>query len=222
MDANLPDSYVSLATLGKSDEIIINKSKFVGYAKMTSSEDEAIAFIEQVKAEHPMASSICYGYQCGYQSQIQRYHDGHEPVGGKPILSAIKLKNLINTTCVVTRYFGGIKLGVGGLARAFSGAAVEAITAGAPTIYEQGKVISITYDYLYDGKISYLLDNAILMVDEKKYLDKITINIEMKNKYFDEFMSKLSTITNNTHSIIITSEKYICNWKHIRRYKWKM
>ena len=83
---------------------------------MAMDEKESLQFIEAIKSEHPLASVICYGYVCGYQSQIQKYHDGHEPVGGKPILSAIKLKELTGVTCAVVRYFGGVKLGVGGLA----------------------------------------------------------------------------------------------------------
>ena len=159
---------------------------------------------------HPEASCICYGYVCGYQNQIQKYHDGHEPVGGKPILSAIKLKNLIGTTCVVARYFGGIKLGVGGLARAFSNAAVVALEDGEPTVYEIGKVISITYDYHFDGKINYLLENSTLVVSKKEYLDKINLKIDIMNKYYTEFENKLNAITSNSHSLKQIDEKYMC------------
>jgi len=210
LDTKLPDSYQSLSILGVSDEIVINKSRFIGYAKTALTEKEAIAFIDWVKSEHPMASCICYGYVCGYGSEVQKYHDGHEPVGGKPILSAIKLKNLIGVTCVVARYFGGIKLGVGGLARAFGSAASSAIESGVPAIYELGKHISITYDYVYDGKITYLMDNSTIKAGEKNYTEKITTDIEIKNKYFDEFISKLNAITNNSHSLSVIEEKYIC------------
>ena len=210
MTVNLPESYLSLSSLGKSDEIVISKSRFIGYAKTAIAEKEAVDFIDWVKSEHPMASCICYGYVCGYGNEVQKYHDGHEPVGGKPILSAIKLKNLIGVTCVVARYFGGVKLGVGGLARAFGGAAAEAIEKGVPAIYELGRHIEITYDYLYDGKISYLIDNSPLTQGKKEYSDKITADMEMKNKYYDEFISKLNAITSNSHSLSLIEEKYIC------------
>ena len=126
MNINLPESYNSLAHLGISEELVINKSRFIGYAKFAMTEDEAIAFIDDIRSQHPLASCICYAYVCGYQSQVQKYHDGHEPVCGKPILSAIIMKNLTGTVCAVVRYYGGIKLGVGGLARAFGTAAISA------------------------------------------------------------------------------------------------
>lgn len=210
MVANLPDSYQSLATLGTSDEIVINKSKFIGYAKMALTEKEALAYIDKVKAQHPLASCICYGYVCEYQNQVQKYHDGHEPVGGKPILSAIKLKKLIGTTCVVVRYYGGIKLGVGSLARAFSNAAVAAIQNGKPSLYELGKEIAVTYSYVQDGKICYLLENSELVIGEKEYLEKISLNIHIKNKHYDELINKLTSITNDTHNIKLIEEKYMC------------
>lgn len=210
MDTNLPASYLSLSRLGKSGDIIIDKSKFSGYAKMALTEKESLDFIDWVRSQHPMASCICYAYVCGFGNEIQKYHDGHEPVGGKPILSAIKLKSLIGVTCVVARYFGGIKLGVGGLARAFGNAASSAIENGMPALYELGKHISITYDYIYDGKISYLLSNSILVAGNKDYTEKITTDIEIKNRYYDEFISNLNGITNNNQVINIIEEKYMC------------
>lgn len=209
MDIKKPDSYLSLAKLGISDEILINKSKFIGYAKTAMTEDMALSFLAEVKTMHPEASCICYGYMCGYSNEVQKFHDGHEPVGGKPILSAIKLKGLIATTCVVVRYYGGIKLGIGGLARAFSNAAVSAIEAGNPSLYELGKEFTLTYDYHYDGKINYLIENFTLILGEKEYLDKVSVKINIKNKYYDEFIQKVNSITSNKHETKILEEKYM-------------
>ena len=210
MNANLPESYLSLARLGIGEELIINKSKFIGYAKSAMTEDEAIAFIDEISTQHPLASCICYAYVCGYQSQVQKYHDGHEPVGGKPILSAIKMKSLIGTVCAVVRYYGGIKLGVGGLARAFGNAAISAVENGLPSLYELGKDIMISYDYSFDGKIAYLLEHSELTVKSKDYSERVEIEIQIKNKHIDEFISKLNGITNNSHALKTLTEKYIC------------
>ncbi|MEX1376999.1 MAG: YigZ family protein [Eubacteriales bacterium] len=210
MNINLPENYMSLAHLGVGEELVTNKSKFIGYAKSAMTEEDAIAFLDEIREQHPLASCICYAYVCGYQSQVQKYHDGHEPVGGKPILSAIKLKGLIGTTCAVVRYYGGIKLGVGGLARAFGNAAISAIENGEPSLYELGKDIIITYDYNFDGKISYLLENSNLIVNEKSYSEKVEIEIQIKNKFLDEFLSKLNGITNSSHTFDVLEEKYIC------------
>ena len=89
------------------------------------SEAEAKAALNRVRAEFPDASSLCYGYVCGVSGQLQRFYDDHEPVGGMPILDAIRKRGLIGCGCAVVRYFGGIKLGTGGLARAFGSAAIE-------------------------------------------------------------------------------------------------
>jgi len=207
---NLPESFLSLAKAGCSGDIVINKSRFIGYAKMAMDEKESLQFIEAIKSEHPLASVICYGYVCGYQSQIQKYHDGHEPVGGKPILSAIKLKELTGVTCAVVRYFGGVKLGVGGLARAFSSAAAAAIDDGTPSLYELGKELEITYDYHYDGKVAYLMENSTLEAEEKKYYEKISVTVHIKNKFYEAFIGQLSAITNGTHAIKVIEEKYMC------------
>lgn len=209
MEINKPENYLSLAKLGVSDEIIINKSKFIGYAKTAMTEHEAHEFVNEVKSMHPEASCICYGYMCGYSSEVQKFHDGHEPVGGKPILSAIKLKGLIGTTCVVARYYGGIKLGVGGLARAFSNAAVAAIEAGTPSLFELGKEFVLIFDYHYEGKINYLIENSALVLGNKEYSEKISITMNIKNKYYDEFINKINSITNNTHEIKLLEEKYM-------------
>ena len=104
------------------DEIIINKSKFIGYASPINSEDEAIEFINQIRKKHSDATHNVYAYVYGDNNSIQRYSDDGEPSGtaGMPVLNVIKLEDLRNVVVVVTRYFGGVKLGAGGLVRAYT------------------------------------------------------------------------------------------------------
>lgn len=175
---------------------------------MAMTENEAKEYIKKIKEAHPLASCICYGYVCGYGVQIQKYHDGHEPVGGKPILSAIKMKNLIGTVCVVARYYGGIKLGIGGLARAFSHAAIEAINNANPHTYMLGKSLKLSYDYQYNDRISYLLTHSIIDVISTEYLAKVNLNIQIKDINYDEFIHSLNAITNGNQEIKVIKTLY--------------
>lgn len=115
-------------------EIVIKKSRFIGHVRPVETEDEAIAFIEEIKKKHWNATHNCSAYMIGERDEIQKQSDDGEPSGtaGKPILEVIKNQGLKNVAIVVTRYFGGIMLGAGGLIRAYTDGAVAAIEAGKP------------------------------------------------------------------------------------------
>ncbi|CAB9522229.1 IMPACT family member [Seminavis robusta] len=106
-------------------EMEVKKSRFIGYASHASNWDDAKAYIDTVKQEHPKARHWCFGFQCGVNPVTERSSDDGEPTGtaGAPILGAIQGEDLSDVVCVVVRYFGGIKLGAGGLIRAYGGAA---------------------------------------------------------------------------------------------------
>lgn len=110
-------------------ELEVKKSRFLGYAKHAENWNEALAYIEEVKAEHPKGRHWCYGFQCGVNPVSERCSDDGEPTGtaGLPILGAIKGEELSDVVCVVVRYFGGIKLGAGGLIRAYGAAARQVL-----------------------------------------------------------------------------------------------
>src|SRR5690625_2416674 len=121
----------------ENTEVIINKSRFIGYIKRTETEEEAKAFIAEIKAKHKDATHNCSAYIIGASALIQKADDDGEPSGtaGVPILEVLKRELMYNVTVVVTRYFGGIKLGAGGLIRAYSGAASEVVQS-AGKVYE--------------------------------------------------------------------------------------
>lgn len=147
-----------------ADEIIINKSRFIGYAKPVESEEEAIEFIDHIKSEHRDATHNVYAYVVGPTDNIQRYSDDGEPSGtaGIPILDIIKKEELKNTVIVVTRYFGGIKLGAGGLIRAYIKGAKIGIDAAKIVEKKLYKKLKVTVDYTLHGKI----ENAIMGREE--------------------------------------------------------
>ena len=105
-----------------SDEFIINKSRFIGYASPAEAEEEALAFLQSIRQKHKDANHNCYAYVIGLNAGIMRYNDDGEPGGtaGLPIMEVLKARGVVNVCVVVTRYFGGILLGAGGLVRAYT------------------------------------------------------------------------------------------------------
>lgn len=112
-----------------SEEVIIQKSRFIGYVRRCETEEEAHSFIQEIKKKHNDANHNCSAYMIGEHDLIQKANDDGEPSGtaGVPMLEVLKRKGLKDTAVVVTRYFGGTKLGAGGLIRAYSGTVSQAI-----------------------------------------------------------------------------------------------
>ncbi len=107
---------------------MIQKSRFIGYVKRVETEEDAQAFVQEIKKKHHDATHNCSAYMVGEHNQVQKANDDGEPSGtaGVPILEVLKKKDLKDTAVVVTRYFGGIKLGAGGLIRAYSSTTSQA------------------------------------------------------------------------------------------------
>ncbi len=160
-------------------EYIEKKSRFIGYAKPVETEAEAVAFIREIRARHHDATHHCYAYQIGEQDQLQRSSDDGEPAGtaGRPILEVIKKSGLKNTCVVVTRYFGGILLGAGGLVRAYSHAAQMGITIAGIVEKIPAATFSLTLDYTLWGKVENYLAAHKLVRQNVQYLEKVTVQV---------------------------------------------
>jgi uncharacterized YigZ family protein len=211
MDEKVITSYKSVKRASETDEIVINKSRFIGYAMHTMTEDDAKRFLAKVGERHPEASCICHAYICGMTQNVQKFYDGHEPVGGMPILEVMKMKGLTAVTCAVVRYFGGVKLGVGGLARAFGGAAVKAIDMAQTCEYVLSRKYKLTVDYTYQGKLEYMLGNSHFETGTTSYTDKISMEIMTKHDEYEELNSRISAITNGNHELS-QKEEFYKNW----------
>ncbi|MDR7870145.1 MAG: YigZ family protein [Tissierellaceae bacterium] len=198
----MKDNYRTVFEYGE-DEVIINKSRFIGYAKPIDTEEEALEFIEEIKTKHRDATHNVHAYVVGENSNIQRFSDDGEPSGtaGIPALEVIKKEDLRNVVVVVTRYFGGIKLGGGGLIRAY--------TKGAKIGLEAAKIIDmnihtklmIRLDYNFYGKIeNYLLVNEYT-VDDTTFDTGINITICVDNREVDEFIKTITDLTSGNAEI---------------------
>ena len=145
------DSYKTIEKEA-TDEFIERRSRFIGAIKPVKTEEEALAFIEERKTEHWQATHNCWAYIIK-DNQAQRYSDDGEPQGtaGIPILDIMRKEEIYNAVIVVTRYFGGIMLGAGGLIRAYAQGAKVAIQAGGIITMALCDIIELTLPYpLYD------------------------------------------------------------------------
>lgn len=204
----MKDMYRSLGRYGK-DEININKSRFIGYARPIKSEEEALNFIEEISKKHNDATHNVYAYHLG--DELQRFSDDGEPSGtaGIPVLEVIKKEELKNVVVVVTRYFGGIKLGGGGLIRAY--------TRGAKIAIDEAKIVDMTLHtqlklivpYTLYGKIENFLLTNEYVTEEVIYLEDVIINLYVNNEELERFKKNILDLTSGTAKIDLLDEKHI-------------
>lgn len=193
------------------EEVIINKSRFIGYAMPIESEEEALDFIEKIKTKHRDATHNVYAYVCGENSNIQRFSDDGEPSGtaGIPALEVIKKEDLRNVVVVVTRYFGGIKLGAGGLIRAYTRGAKIGLEAG--IIVDQ--VLHIKYkvrlDYTAYGIVENYLMGKGYIIDDVVYDDAVNIYVYVKFSDEDFFKSMITDLTSGDVIIEYVDEEHL-------------
>lgn len=171
--------YLTILNSGH-DETNINKSRFIGYATPINTEEEAQLFIESVRKKHWDATHNVPVYVLGKNYQVQRYSDDGEPSGtaGVPILEMLKKEELTDLCVVITRYFGGIKLGTGGLVRAYTDAAKMALEACTIVKRQVMHLLSVTFDYTAHGKIqNVLLGLESVIIKETLFTDKVCIRL---------------------------------------------
>lgn len=202
-------SYFTLKNEGKA-EFGEKKSIFIGHAARIYNEDEAREYINHIKELHKDARHNVYAYVIGENLGIQRYSDDGEPqgTGGIPVLETIKKNGITDTVVVVTRYFGGILLGTGGLVRAYSKGASQSIKAGSIVEKVKGRSVSIIIDYDILGKLQYEFEQNQWFIDDTEYTNKVKINITCLSECIDEIRNKIVNITNGRCDISIGEEIY--------------
>ena len=184
-------------------ENVINKSRFIAHIKPVESEDEAKAFIDEVKKEHRDATHNCSAYTIGDSMLIQKANDDGEPSGtaGVPMLEILKKLETHNTAAVVTRYFGGIKLGTGGLIRAYSGAVRDAIKEGGRVELRNAIPTTVTISYEQTGKFEYELQSTNFILRDTMYTDKVSYRIDVLEDDYEDFINFLNRITAGTFEL---------------------
>ncbi|CUR39422.1 FIG000605: protein co-occurring with transport systems (COG1739) [Limosilactobacillus reuteri] len=165
----MTEPYLTIAR-NTTYEQTIKKSRFICSIARVSSEEEAQQFIASIQAANKKATHNCFAYMIGDNDQIQRESDNGEPSGtaGIPILESLKLAKIHNVVAVVTRYFGGIKLGAGGLIRAYSNTTTEAIHQAGLVQRIKQAILKITVTYaLHDPLLYYLKENNLEVASEE-------------------------------------------------------
>ena len=178
---------------------IEKRSEFIGYIAPVRTNDEAVAFINSIKAEHRKARHNVYAYILR-EDNISRYSDDGEPQGtaGVPVLDVLKKRGLTDVCVVVTRYFGGILLGGGGLVRAYSHAASLACDAAHIMDMCLCHRLKITSDYGMYGKISYLLPNYDTITVSSDFGSDVVLEILVLSEKLDALTKELTEVTNGT------------------------
>ncbi len=174
--------------------IVIERSKFICYLKGVENEEQAKEFIERIRKRHSLANHNCYAYIADDKGLIQKFSDDGEPQGtaGLPMLEVLKNKRLYKTVAVVTRYFGGIKLGTGGLTRAYSGSVTEALEKTSILDMQFGVLVRLLPDYEGYSRLLKLTSNENVCVIKTEFENCVEVTLAIKEDYFDTFKIKVS------------------------------
>lgn len=201
--------YKSIHKFGR-DEIIINKSKFIGTATPVENEEAAIEFINSIKKEFKDATHNCYAYVIGENKNIQRYSDDGEPSGtaGMPILNVINQESLVNVAVVVTRYFGGVLLGAGGLVRAYTKGCKIGLESGIIVDKNLYYDVSFSLDYTLLGKMENELLKGNFILKDKIYSDHVTVKLIVKENETNKINALVSEITSGRAEINLGQTSY--------------
>lgn len=195
---------------GNVGEIIEKKSRFIATVRLVESEEEALAFIEEMRKKYWNATHNCFAYVIGEHREIVRCSDDGEPSGtaGKPMLDVLLGEELYNTAVVVTRYFGGTLLGTGGLVRAYSKAVQEGLAQSQIIEKQYGIILEIGTDYQGLGKIQYIIgENKIPLLDSQ-YTDMVMLQVLLPMGEKERFVAELIEGTNGRVQIEEKEELY--------------
>lgn len=186
-----------------SAEIIEKKSRFIAYLKPVNTEEEATAFIDSIKKMNWDARHNCSAVVIGKNNEFSRCSDDGEPSGtaGKPMLEVLLKEGVHNMAAVVTRYFGGVLLGTGGLVRAYQKSVKEALAQAKIMEKYEGYMLIIRTDYNGLGKIQYLAAQQGIFSLETRYGEQVILKMMAKSEDTDSFLKKVQEATGGQASV---------------------
>lgn len=192
-----------------SDEFTEKRSRFIGYVKPVKTEAEATEFINSIRSKHWDARHNVYAYSLR-EGNIKRYSDDGEPSGtaGMPVLDVITKNEVYDVCVVVTRYFGGVLLGTGGLVRAYSQGSKIALEAGQVVLMQNCLVCSLTCSYNQYGKISSLIPDNGGVIDDSVFESDVKLSFHIKPDGLPALNKKLADLTSGEVQAISDSEQY--------------
>ena len=203
-------NYQTVKGYGES-EIIISKSRFLTYIDRAETEQEALDFIAKIKKIHPTATHNCSCYMVGEHDQIQKANDDGEPSGtaGVPMLEVLKKQHLQDVVVVVTRYFGGIKLGGGGLIRAYGKATTEGIDAATVVERKCHHLMKVSVDYTWLGKVENEVRGSHYALRDIQYAENVDVYVFVLKEEEADFTAWMIEMTNGQAQIECVDKQFI-------------
>ncbi len=199
-----------------SDEFCVNKSRFIGHGCPCGTEEAALSFLAETRAAYRDASHNCYAYIIGENMGVMRYSDDGEPGGtaGMPIIEVLKARAVTNLCVVVTRYFGGILLGAGGLVRAYAKAAALALDGcGVGVMHPTARyLVDVKYPML--GRLERYLDAAPVIVEDKSFTDVVTVTYVIRCADEERIAAEIVDLTEGDAMPLRFEELYF-NWPEL-------
>ena len=196
MEKNNLQSYRVLLTGGEG-EYVEKKSRFIATIRKVETEEEAIRFIEEMKKKYWDARHNCSAFVIGSRGELTRCSDDGEPSGtaGRPMLEVLLGQEVHNVAVVVTRYFGGVLLGTGGLVRAYTKAVQEGLANSQIATLAYGTAMKIETDYNAIGKLQYILGKAGVTIQKSEYTDVVTLEVFLLQEQKDFVLKEMTEAT---------------------------
>ena len=196
----------------KETEIVEKKSRFIANIAAVASEEEAIEFIEKIKKKYYDARHNCYAYIIGDKGDKKKCSDDGEPQrsAGMPMMEVLENQGYFDIVAVVTRYFGGTLLGVGGLIRAYQGAVIEGLNASVSGEIHEGFRAKYKFGYDFYGKIKYIAESENIVVEDTLFDENVTMSLIFEDGESERMQKKLVEETNaNIEGLLFEKIKYI-------------
>ncbi|MFB6832225.1 YigZ family protein [Streptomyces hydrogenans] len=205
----MQEEYRTLAREGVH-ETEINRSRFLCALAPVADEREAQEFVARIRREHPTATHNCFAYVLGADASVQKASDDGEPGGtaGVPMLQMLLRREMRYVAAVVTRYYGGVKLGAGGLIRAYGGVVGEALDTLGTVTRRRYRLATVTVDHQRAGKLENDLRSTGRSVREVRYAEAVTIEIGLPDADVPAFRAWLADVTAGTATVELGGEAY--------------
>ena len=203
----MTESYITVREMGYR-EIVINKSRFIGWAAPCETEEEALALIQSLREKYRDATHHCYAYIIGLNSGIMRYSDDGEPGGtaGMPMMDVLRNSHVVNCCAVVVRYFGGTLLGTGGLVRAYTQGCKEALNAAGVVRMERTSRLLCEVPYSVWDSLQHAARSLPIRIENPEFGSSITFTMSVRSADLEEITEAVRRITGRQIEIIPEEE----------------
>ena len=205
----MTDEYITISKAA-SKEIIINKSRFIGYASPCPTESDALLYIKKIREEHRSATHNCYAYIIGQNSGIIRYSDDGEPGGtaGLPILDVIRSRRIVNCCVVIVRYFGGTLLGTGGLVRAYTQGCKIALEAAQIVRMEKTAHYLCDIPYSFWDSVRHAAESLPVRILDPEFGASVTFTLAVRIRDAAEALEAMARVTSRKMEAVPAEESF--------------